>query len=80
MMNLTGKTTLIAQFGYPAAAFKAPMIYNPWFARQGIDAAVVPMGTSVVTTAISASRSIWCASSTATMGSSGPIIPSEPPW
>ena len=46
MMNLTGKTTLIAQFGYPTAAFKAPMIYNPWFARQGIDAAVVPMGVA----------------------------------
>ncbi|WP_277183989.1 shikimate dehydrogenase, partial [Caballeronia sp. BR00000012568055] len=25
-------------------AFKAPMIYNPWFDKQGIDAVVMPMG------------------------------------
>jgi len=41
---ITGKTTLIAHIGYPTASFKAPMIYNPWFERQGIDAVVVPMG------------------------------------
>lgn len=41
---LTGKTTLIAHLGFPTEAFKAPMIYNPWFERQGIDALVVPMG------------------------------------
>ncbi len=41
---LSGKTTLIAHLGYPTEAFKAPMIYNPWFDRQGIDAMVVPMG------------------------------------
>jgi shikimate dehydrogenase len=41
---ITGKTTLIAHLGYPTAAFKAPMIYNPWFEKQGIDAVVVPMG------------------------------------
>ena len=29
---------------YPTHAFKAPMIYNPWFDMKGIDAVVVPMG------------------------------------
>jgi shikimate dehydrogenase len=41
---ISGTTTLIAHIGYPTEAFKAPMIYNPWFERQGIDAVVVPMG------------------------------------
>jgi len=41
---LSGKTLLIAHLGYPIEAFKAPMIYNPWFEQQGIDAVVVPMG------------------------------------
>jgi len=41
---ITGKTTLIAHLGYPTAAFKAPMIYNPWFDMKGIDAVVMPMG------------------------------------
>jgi shikimate dehydrogenase len=41
---LTGTTTLIAHLGYPTEAFKAPMIYNPWFERRGIDAIVVPIG------------------------------------
>lgn len=41
---ISGKTTLIAHIGYPTEAFKAPMIYNPWFDKQGIDAVVVPMG------------------------------------
>ncbi|SFP52376.1 shikimate dehydrogenase [Variovorax sp. 770b2] len=41
---ISGKTTLIAHLGYPTEAFKAPMIYNPWFDQQGIDAVVVPMG------------------------------------
>ncbi len=40
----SGKTQLVAHLGYPTEAFKAPMIYNPWFERQGIDAVVVPMG------------------------------------
>jgi shikimate dehydrogenase len=30
--------------GYPTFAFKAPLIYNPWFEEKGIDAVVVPMG------------------------------------
>jgi shikimate dehydrogenase len=41
---ISGKTTLIAHLGYPTEAFKAPMIYNPWFEQSGIDAVVVPMG------------------------------------
>jgi len=41
---LSGKTVLIAHLGYPTEAFKAPMIYNPWFENHGIDALVVPMG------------------------------------
>ena len=41
---ISGKTTLIAHIGYPTESFKAPMIYNPWFNQQGIDAVVVPMG------------------------------------
>ncbi len=41
---ISGKTSLIAHLGYPTEAFKAPMIYNPWFESRGIDAVVVPMG------------------------------------
>lgn len=41
---INGKTTLIAHLGFPTESFKAPMIYNPWFEQQGIDAVVVPMG------------------------------------
>ena len=41
---ISGKSRLIAHIGYPTESFKAPMIYNPWFEKQGIDAVVVPMG------------------------------------
>jgi len=41
---ISGNTTLIAHLGYPTESFKAPLIYNPWFDSQGIDAVVVPMG------------------------------------
>jgi shikimate dehydrogenase len=41
---ISGKTTLIAHLGYPTYAFKAPLIYNPWFEKNDIDAVVVPMG------------------------------------
>jgi shikimate dehydrogenase len=44
---ITGKTKLLPLFGYPTAAFKAPLIYNPWFDSKGIDAVVVPMGVTV---------------------------------
>lgn len=41
---ITGNTRLIAHLGVPTATFKAPMIYNPYFEANGIDAVVVPMG------------------------------------
>jgi shikimate dehydrogenase len=41
---LSGKTRIIPHIGYPTEAFKAPLIYNPWFASRGIDAVVVPFG------------------------------------
>ena len=41
---ISGNTTLIAHLGYPTFAFKAPLIYNPWFEKHDIDAVVVPMG------------------------------------
>ena len=43
---ISGKTTLIAHIGYPTEAFKAPMIYNPYFDQAGVDAVVVPMGVT----------------------------------
>ena len=44
---ISGRTTLIAHLGYPTESFKAPMIYNPWFEKAGIDAVVMPMGITV---------------------------------
>ena len=41
---ISGTTTLVAHLGYPTFAFKAPLIYNPWFEKNDIDAVVVPMG------------------------------------
>ncbi len=43
-MRINGNTELIAHLGWPTHAFKAPMIYNPYFASAGINAVVVPMG------------------------------------
>jgi shikimate dehydrogenase len=40
---INGNTTLIAHIGYPTHTFKSPMIYNPYFAAEGINAVVVPM-------------------------------------
>jgi shikimate dehydrogenase len=40
---INGRTLVIAHIGYPTESFKAPLIYNPWFERAGIDAVVVPM-------------------------------------
>jgi shikimate dehydrogenase len=40
---ITGHTELIAHIGFPTHAFKAPMIYNPYFEQAGIDVVVVPM-------------------------------------
>lgn len=42
---IRGTTRLIAHLGHPTETFKAPMIYNPYFEREGIDAVVVPMGS-----------------------------------
>ena len=44
MHDISGRTTLIAHIGHPTEGFKAPLIYNPWFAARGIDTVVVPMG------------------------------------
>jgi shikimate dehydrogenase len=41
---IDGNTEIIAHIGYPTHAFKAPMIYNPYFEQAGINAVVVPMG------------------------------------
>ncbi len=40
---IAGSTGLIAHIGFPTHAFKAPLIYNPYFEQAGIDAVVVPM-------------------------------------
>jgi shikimate dehydrogenase len=42
-MHINGLTELIAHIGFPTHAFKAPMIYNPYFEAAGINAVVVPM-------------------------------------
>ncbi|MFC5391333.1 shikimate dehydrogenase family protein [Bosea vestrisii] len=42
---ISGKTRLIGHLGFPTESFKAPLIYNPYFERDGIDAVVVPMGS-----------------------------------
>ena len=41
---IDGNTEIIAHLGWPTHAFKAPMIYNPYFASIGVNAVVVPMG------------------------------------
>ena len=41
---LNGDTKIIAHIGYPTTTFKSSMIYNPWFERHGVNAAVVPLG------------------------------------
>jgi shikimate dehydrogenase len=43
---LNGNTKVIAHVGYPTGTFKSPMIYNPWFEKRGINAAVVPLGVT----------------------------------
>ena len=44
MNVINGNTEIIAHIGFPTHAFKAPMIYNPWFQKAGVNAIVVPMG------------------------------------
>jgi shikimate dehydrogenase len=41
---INGNTEIIAHIGFPTHAFKAPMIYNPWFEKADVNAIVVPMG------------------------------------
>ena len=41
---INGHTEIIAHLGFPTHAFKAPMIYNPWCEKAGVNAIVVPMG------------------------------------
>jgi shikimate dehydrogenase len=41
---ITGRGKVIGHIGYPTESFKAPMIYNPWFEANGIDAVVTPLG------------------------------------
>ena len=41
---INGNTEIIAHIGFPTHAFKAPMIYNPWFKKCGANVKVVPMG------------------------------------
>ena len=43
-MNIDGHSELIAHIGYPTHSFKSPLIYNPYFEKEGINAVVVPMG------------------------------------
>jgi shikimate dehydrogenase len=43
---IDGNTELIAHLGHPTTTFKAPLIYNPYFAAEGINAVVVPMGVT----------------------------------
>ncbi|RYY92649.1 MAG: hypothetical protein EOO24_28550, partial [Comamonadaceae bacterium] len=42
--RIDGHTELIAHLGFPTHAFKAPLIYNPYFASIGVNAVVMPMG------------------------------------
>jgi shikimate dehydrogenase len=43
-MLINGQTEVLAHLGWPTHAFKAPMIYNPYFESIGVNAVVVPMG------------------------------------
>ncbi len=43
-MRIDGNTEIIAHIGWPTYSFKAPLIYNPYFEKAGINALVMPMG------------------------------------
>ena len=43
---INGDTRLIAHIGYPTTTFKSPMIYNPWFEKNGVNAVVMPLGVT----------------------------------
>jgi shikimate dehydrogenase len=40
---IDGNTEILAHIGFPTHAFKAPLIYNPWFQKAGVNVVVVPM-------------------------------------
>ncbi len=42
-LRIDGHTRVIAHLGHPTHSFKAPLIYNPYFAAEGINAVVVPI-------------------------------------
>ena len=42
-VQVDGQTEVIAHIGYPTHTFRAPLIYNPWFAQIGVNVLVVPM-------------------------------------
>ncbi|HMM86714.1 ThiF family adenylyltransferase [Azohydromonas sp.] len=42
-LRIDGRTELIVHLGHPTHSFKAPLIYNPYFASAGINAVVVPL-------------------------------------
>ncbi|MBL0917172.1 MAG: shikimate dehydrogenase [Hydrogenophaga sp.] len=42
-LRIDGHTRVIAHLGHPTHSFKAPLIYNPWFAASGTRAVVVPL-------------------------------------
>jgi shikimate dehydrogenase len=42
--RIDGSTRIIAHVGFPTESFKAPLIYNPYFASIGRNVAVIPMG------------------------------------
>lgn len=42
---INGNTQLIAHIGYPTHTFKSPMIYNPFFEKEGINVVVMPFGS-----------------------------------
>ncbi|MBS0452834.1 MAG: shikimate dehydrogenase [Proteobacteria bacterium] len=44
-MQIDGRTEVIAHLGYPTHTFKSPMIYNPYFEAEGINAVVVPFSS-----------------------------------
>ena len=44
-MHIDGRTEVIAHLGYPTHTFKSPMIYNPYFEAEGINAVVVPFSS-----------------------------------
>jgi shikimate dehydrogenase len=46
-MRIDGNTEILAHIGFPTYAFRAPLIYNPWFEKVGINALVVPMSCQI---------------------------------